>query len=105
MPSTVQTLYYPRPRSTLLILSLCLGVCSIFIPLSFRNTIIIISGFLLIVITAVAVMAMQFGHYSRDLLFVATLVVLIGAAVFFPFLGHWNPKDIFDKHMEGISDA
>ena len=105
MPAFVQTLYNPLPRSTLLILSLCLFVSSRYVQLSFRNTIVICIGFLGIAISAVSILSMQFGHYSEDLLFMATLVILCAAAILFPFLGHWNPKDIFDKDKEEVADA
>lgn len=105
MPSFVQTLYNPLQRSRLLVLALCLGVSSLYVRLSFRNTIVISIGFLGIAISAGSLLTMLFGHYSEGLLFIATLVIQCVVAIIFPFLGHWNPKDIFDKHKEGISDA
>jgi hypothetical protein len=89
--------YRANLRLILLLLSVCLLVCSFYAPLTFKNFLIIVSSFVGSAVGSNSLITFLTQGYDASFRIFVLAIVLIILAVGLPFFVHWNPKDIFGK--------
>lgn len=83
------------PRLMFALCSICLFVCSFWIPLNAKNLFIVCVGFVVMCLGEKEGLEMFFGEVSgwpHDLIFLAAYSF---TAILFPLLAQWDPKELF----------
>jgi hypothetical protein len=85
-------------RTPLILLSLCLWVCSRYVRLTIKNFLILSVSFVGLAVGSGPPIDFLFLGYGSTLRFIARTIVLFVLAVGLPAFVNWNPRDIFTKN-------
>lgn len=88
-------------RLSLVLLSLCLLVCSTKTSLSLKNAIIISGAYLGIVLGGFPIFKPFLSGFGPDIELVAMVVVQLVLAVGFPYIVQWDPRGLFSRKVGG----
>ena len=88
-------------RLSMVLLSLCLFVCSTKTSLSLKNTLIISIAYLGIVLGGFPILKPFVSGLDPGIELVAMVVVQLILAVGFPYIVRWDPKGLFSRNVGG----